>query len=63
MQAIGTNLRRLRVRAGLTQDALAGMLHVTRQTVSSWEIGRTEPTRYASHRRRCTAMRPSLSMV
>ena len=38
MQAIGTNLRRLRVRAGLT-----GMLHVTRQTVSSWEIGRTEP--------------------
>ena len=43
MQAIGTNLRRLRVRAGLTQDALAGMLHVTRQTVSSWEIGRTEP--------------------
>ena len=28
---------------GLTQDALAGMLHVTRQTVSSWEIGRTEP--------------------
>ena len=35
MQAIGTNLRRLRVRAGLTQDALAGMLHDTRQTVSS----------------------------
>ena len=31
------------MRAGLTQDALAGMLHVTRQTVSSWEIGRTEP--------------------
>ena len=43
MQAIGTNLRRLRVRAGLTQDALAGMLHVTRQTVSSWETRRTEP--------------------
>lgn len=39
MQAIGTNLRRLRMRAGLTQDALAGMLHVTRQTVSSWETG------------------------
>ena len=43
MQTVGTNLRRLRVRAGLTQDALAGMLHVTRQTVSSWETGRTEP--------------------
>jgi len=43
MQTVGTNLRRLRMRAGLTQDALAGMLHVTRQTVSSWETGRTEP--------------------
>ena len=50
---------------GLTQDALAGMLHVTRQTVSSWEIGRTEPDldTLPRLRRRCTAMRPSLSMV
>lgn len=43
MHAVGTNLKCLRIRAGLTQDALAGMLHVTRQTVSSWETGRTEP--------------------
>ena len=43
MHTVGTNLKRLRVRAGLTQDALAGMLHVARQTVSSWETGRTEP--------------------
>ena len=39
MHAVGTNLKCLRIRAGLTQDALAGMLHVTRQTVSSWETG------------------------
>lgn len=43
MHTVGTNLKRLRIRADLTQDALAGMLHVTRQTVSSWETGRTEP--------------------
>lgn len=37
------NIRRLRARAGLTQDALAEKLCVARQTVSSWETGRTEP--------------------
>ena len=43
MNAVGRNLRRLRERAGLTQDALAERLHVTRQAVSSWETGRNQP--------------------
>lgn len=36
-------ISKLRKKAGLTQSALAEKLNVTRQTVSSWEIGRTEP--------------------
>ena len=40
---VGRNLMRLRQRAGLTQDALAERLHVTRQAVSSWETGKTAP--------------------
>lgn len=34
---IGRNCRRLRQRAGLTQEELAERLHVTRQAVSVWE--------------------------
>ncbi len=33
----------LRTRAGLTQDALAGKVFVTRQAVSRWETGETVP--------------------
>lgn len=40
---VGRNLKRLRQQAGLTQDALAERLHVTRQAVSSWETGKTAP--------------------
>ncbi len=36
-------ISKFREKAGLTQSALAEKLNVTRQTVSSWEIGRTEP--------------------
>lgn len=36
-------ISKLREKSGLTQSALAEKLNVTRQTVSSWEIGRTEP--------------------
>lgn len=43
MNAVGRNLKRLRQRAGLTQDALAERLHVTRQAVSSWETGKNQP--------------------
>ena len=43
MNAVGKNLRRLRQRENLTQDALAEQLHVTRQAVSSWETGKAQP--------------------
>ena len=43
MNAVGKNLKRLRQRENLTQDALAEQLHVTRQAVSSWETGKTQP--------------------
>lgn len=43
MDRFSQNLRRVRCQAGLTQQQLADRLHVTRQSVSSWELGRTEP--------------------
>jgi len=43
MDRFSQNLRRARKAAGLTQQQLADRLHVTRQSVSSWELGRTEP--------------------
>lgn len=36
-------LRALRVQHSLTQDDLARQVHVTRQAVSRWETGETEP--------------------
>ena len=33
----------LREKAGLSQDELAGKMHVTRQAVSRWETGKTVP--------------------
>ena len=39
MNAVGKNLKQLRQREKLTQDALAERLHVTRQAVSPWETG------------------------
>ncbi|MCI6760716.1 MAG: helix-turn-helix domain-containing protein [Clostridiales bacterium] len=43
MDRFTQNLRRARKAAGLTQQQLADRLYVTRQSVSSWELGRTEP--------------------
>lgn len=43
MNAITKNLRGLWRERNLTQDALAEQLHVTRQTISSWETGKTQP--------------------
>lgn len=40
---VGRNCKRLRQRVGLTQDALAERLHVTRQAVSAWETGKNQP--------------------
>lgn len=43
MADFSTNLKRLRKKAGLSQDALAEQLSVSRQTVSSWERGQSYP--------------------
>ena len=40
---LGDRLRSRREAHGLSQETLAGKLHVTRQTVSGWERGRSEP--------------------
>lgn len=40
---IKDKLKQKRQEAGLTQKELAEILHVSRQTVSSWEVGRTYP--------------------
>ena len=43
MSDFSSNLRRLRKKARLSQDALAERLSVSRQTVSSWERGNSYP--------------------
>lgn len=41
---LGDNIKELRQRRGYSQQDIADKLNVTRQTVSSWELNRTEPT-------------------
>ena len=43
MRNISKNIKDLRIRSGLTQDALAEKLFVTRQTVSNYETGKSRP--------------------
>ena len=43
MENIAKRLKKLRLEKRLTQDDLAGRLHVTRQAVSNWETGKTQP--------------------
>lgn len=43
MTEITKNIRRFRKKLGLSQNELAERLHVARQTVSSWETGKTFP--------------------
>lgn len=40
---ISKNIKKLRQEKGLTQQALADRIHITRQALSSWETGRTQP--------------------
>lgn len=43
MNDIGKNIRFLRQQRNWSQDQLAESLHVTRQTVSNYETGRSRP--------------------
>lgn len=43
MRDISKNIKELRCSRGMTQEELAERLHVTRQTVSNYENGRTRP--------------------
>lgn len=43
METFGERLARLRKDANMTQDNLCEKLHVSRQTISSWERDRSEP--------------------
>ena len=43
MPMINENLKQLRQISGMTQAAVADAISVTRQTVSSYESGRTQP--------------------
>lgn len=40
---ISDNIKEIRIRRGLTQAQLADKVGVSEKTVSSWEVGRTEP--------------------
>lgn len=40
---IGQQIRKARKNAGMTQEQLAATLHISRQTVSSWENARSQP--------------------
>ncbi len=40
---VGRNIRKARIDKGMTQDELAEKLNVTRQAVSNWERGKTQP--------------------
>lgn len=43
MANVGKNIRALRKRCGMTQETLAERLFVSRQTVSNYETGKSEP--------------------
>ena len=43
MTSVGKNLKNIRKKNNITQDELAEKLSVTRQAVSNWENGKTEP--------------------
>ena len=43
MSNVGKNIKKFRSEKGFTQEELAEQLHVTRQAVSNWENGKTQP--------------------
>jgi len=53
LSSVGKNIKRFREEKGLTQDAMAEKLNVTRQAVSNWECGKTEPDIDMLHKISC----------
>ena len=43
MNNIGKNIKQLRENANMTQEEMAEKLNVTRQAISNWETGKTQP--------------------
>ena len=43
MRRIGKFIKKLREEKGLSQNQLSEIVHVTRQAVSTWEVGRSLP--------------------
>ena len=50
MHIVGENIRKHREQKKVSQEEMAQALNVTRQTISSWETGRTEPDLDTLHR-------------
>jgi len=50
MISVGENIKRIREAKKLSQSDLAERLNVTRQAVSNWELGKTEPDIDTLHR-------------
>ena len=42
-KTVGQRIRYLRTQSSMTQKALAEVLYVSHRTISSWELGKTEP--------------------
>ena len=59
---IGDHIRHCRVKAGRSQTWLAEAIGVKQNTVSSWENGRTEPSR-ADTRKIATALSVEVSSL
>lgn len=43
MNEVANSIKKLRQDKQLSQEQLAEQLHVTRQAVSNWETGKTQP--------------------
>lgn len=43
MNKVHSTIRLIRMEKGINQEQLAEQLHVTRQAVSNWETGKTQP--------------------
>lgn len=43
MNNVAKNIKKIRLESGITQEELAEKLFVTRQTISNWENGKSQP--------------------